>query len=637
MLFTTPEQDLSVNGDFETTDFQMGDTAIILDLFADKIYTHKERAVIREYCCNAHDSHVMAGTEHIPFDVHLPTRLEPFFSVRDYGIGLSDREVRTIFAGIAVSSKRDNNKTIGCFGLGSKSAFSMSDSFTVKSYHNGTVRTYTCYRDDQRRPVVAMLIEDETDEKNGLEVSVSVDGRVYAFEEEAKNVFRFWEGTLPNINNKQIACQQEENDKKYILKGQDFGLTSTYGDMHAIMGNISYKIPRELVKIDCEGYVKFSLGELEFDTARENLSMTDKVRKAITDKFAEVKEKAVKLAIAQIASETTTFKRAVLASRFNKGTLGNILKPDMKNYTLPDTSTDIDCWEAYYGRAARRIQTRAIPLVSDRGNNKVEYYAHKPRMTQRIKDYAKNNNTLVVVLTEQQIAECQIDRDLIRDLDNLPKLQRASSLSKGTSQNTFILVNKQTSYFNEHSWKPVSIDDNSVNEMIYVDLDRWTPNQRKLFICDIINMLDKMDIVVPKIHGLRSSYTKSKGFKSVNWINFYDYAKREMDKIVGNKKVYKYNSQEACKIRSIGSSIESDQMTEWKSLQKSQELSDSDSKQLIEYTEKLGVILNVDNSIQEWMDSFFKDYPMLTLLDEWKISSNSEIVADYLGGKLKTA
>ena len=136
MKLETGNQDVAVHGDFETTDFAIGDIAFIVDMFADKVYSHKERAIIRELSCNAHDSHVMAGTTGVPFEVHLPTTLESWFSIRDYGTGLSDEDVRNIFAGIGISTKRDSNEVIGCFGIGSLSPYALTDSFNVKSYMN---------------------------------------------------------------------------------------------------------------------------------------------------------------------------------------------------------------------------------------------------------------------------------------------------------------------------------------------------------------------------------------------------------------------------------------------------------------------------------------------------------------------
>ena len=68
MKLETQPQDVILGDDFEQRDVAIGDIAFILDMFADKVYSNKERAVIRELACNAHDSHVMAGTEDTPFD-----------------------------------------------------------------------------------------------------------------------------------------------------------------------------------------------------------------------------------------------------------------------------------------------------------------------------------------------------------------------------------------------------------------------------------------------------------------------------------------------------------------------------------------------------------------------------------------
>ena len=61
MKLETPKQDVSIQGDFKTSTYSVGDVSFIVDMFADKVYTYKERAVIRELSCNAYDSHVMAG------------------------------------------------------------------------------------------------------------------------------------------------------------------------------------------------------------------------------------------------------------------------------------------------------------------------------------------------------------------------------------------------------------------------------------------------------------------------------------------------------------------------------------------------------------------------------------------------
>ena len=255
-LDTTP-QDVAVAGNFETSAFGMEASAHAFDIIADKIYTYKERAVIREISCNAHDAHVEAGNPQ-PFDVHLPTQLEPHFCVRDYGVGLSDEDVRFVFCNTFKSTKQNTNEQIGCLGLGSKSPFCLTDSFTVRSWHGGMCRTYSCYRDEQRKPNVALLTEVQSDEPNGLEVSFTIEDKWYEFEQEAVNVFRYWSYT-PNINNQNVVDRVEACRNEYKFTGSDFGLSSSWGSMVAIMGNVAYSIPDELDEFDVDGYLRFDL------------------------------------------------------------------------------------------------------------------------------------------------------------------------------------------------------------------------------------------------------------------------------------------------------------------------------------------------------------------------------------------
>jgi len=634
MKLETAPQDIAVNGNFATSDFAVGDLAFIVDMFADKVYTHKERAVIRELACNAHDSHVMAGTTDIPFDVHLPTSLEPFFSIRDYGTGLDDHEVRNIFAGIGISTKRDSNDVIGCFGIGSLSPYSMTDSFTVKSYKDGICRSYSCYRDETRKPVVALLVEGFTDEPNGLEVSLSVNNKINEFESEAKEVFRFWEGTLPEINNKYVSDHCKNIRNSYIFSGDDFGLTGGYGNMYAVMGNITYRIPYELDSFGCEGYLKFNLGELEFDTARENLSMTDKVRDAIKSKVAQVKASLSQIAIDRINTEPTPFKRAVLANRLNKGNIGRLVKLDMSKYYLPETTDNIEVWKTNY-RSVEKVATKNLPI-----GEKVEYFEFQPRMKQRVRSYAKETNKTIVLLTAEQIRQCLIDREAISDIDNIPKIERAA-YSKGSSASNNIKTFEFSYNSNwrakaKENWNPVKVDVNQ-SELVYVEIDRYYPINGISIISgshsninSTLETLKEHNIPVPIVYGLKSSFISSKGFGVGNWISLDNYVKREVKKIA-IKGVYKYCKMDFEKMEALTENICSSELTEWTEYTK---LVTKDSE-LVDIAKRIGLEIKTDNALQQWMDSFFVKYPILTILEHWEIRKNPEKIAPYIGGVVR--
>jgi len=62
-------------------------------ILSSKIYANKILAPIRELSTNAYDAHVECGKKEIPFEVHVPSSKEKYFSVRDFGKGLFPKEV----------------------------------------------------------------------------------------------------------------------------------------------------------------------------------------------------------------------------------------------------------------------------------------------------------------------------------------------------------------------------------------------------------------------------------------------------------------------------------------------------------------------------------------------------------------
>ena len=640
MKLYTEEQNVAVCGDFETSDFAIGDIAFIVDMFADKVYSHKERAIIRELSCNAHDSHVMAGTTHIPFEVHLPTQLEPYFSIRDYGTGLTDDEVRNIFAGIGISTKRDSNEVIGCFGIGSLSPYSMTDSFTVESYLDGTCRTYTCYRDEDRRPVVSLISECGWGGQNGLKVSLSVQGRVYEFSEEAANVFRFWEGTVPDINDKSVVRTIEETRDDYAFKGEDFGLTASWGSMYALMGNIAYKIPDELEEFGTKGYLKFDLGELSFDTARENLAMDDKTKQAIKDKFQQVKDKLGVEAGRQIAALDSPFKQAVLANRLRQGNLGRHVKADLEQYDLPETSKEFTYFQRSY-RSTDKATSKRVPV----GEN-IEYYRHKDRMQTRIKEYIKDHSRLtMVILTDEQIKECLIDEDVLLDLEDLPKVVRQSYAKAGSTVKTFVFDRNYSGWTDKDFFDETELTIDG-DEIVYIEINRWQPegggrvyyNNRD--VQRALNRLEKCGINAPKVVALKSAFLKTKQFKDGNFIDLADYVEREL--IARSPKTYyDYNVRQFGVFKKMHEHMQHDDISDMMMLveeQSNSEIADWVSALNKDRVEALAE-MEKDTTIQDMMDEFYVKYEMLTFLSDWEMTSTDKEyqtkIANYIGGTIR--
>ena len=128
------------------TSFTIENSPFAFKILSESLYSHKIQSVIRELSTNAADEHVSSGKGDIPFDVHVPTGFEPYFSIRDYGAGLSEADATTLYTTFFKSTKRNDNAVTGCLGLGSKSPFAVTDSFTIESFNGGIRTVYTRFK-----------------------------------------------------------------------------------------------------------------------------------------------------------------------------------------------------------------------------------------------------------------------------------------------------------------------------------------------------------------------------------------------------------------------------------------------------------------------------------------------------------
>ena len=160
--------------DSNRSKFKIQATGKAFSILSNALYQHKVKAVVREIGCNAYDAHIDAGTTATPFLVTLPCKEDPHFTVRDFGIGLAEDKFVEIYTTYFGSSKADSNDHTGGLGLGSKTPFIMSKSFTVHSYYNGTDYMWHSFVNDNGEPDVMMLHSKPTTEPNGLKVIVPI-------------------------------------------------------------------------------------------------------------------------------------------------------------------------------------------------------------------------------------------------------------------------------------------------------------------------------------------------------------------------------------------------------------------------------------------------------------------------------
>lgn len=168
----------SVDGD--EIPFTIGDSAVIISILRDKIYSNPKQTMICEYLSNARDSNVEAGTSPGAIDVQLPTSQDPTFSCRDYGVGLSDDRVREVFTAYGNSTKRKSVSQLGSFGLGGKLAYAYTDSFTITSFYNGMQTIYIADIGTNKEGRLIVASQDKTKEPNGVKISIPIQSQHFS-------------------------------------------------------------------------------------------------------------------------------------------------------------------------------------------------------------------------------------------------------------------------------------------------------------------------------------------------------------------------------------------------------------------------------------------------------------------------
>ena len=328
MILNTAPQDSAVLSNVgEIGEFRIRNSAKAFNILSSGLYANKIRAIIRELSCNAVDSHVAAGCPGTPFDVHLPNQLEPWFAIRDYGVGLDHEQVANIYTTYFESTKTASNEFIGALGLGSKSPFSYTDNFTVTATKNGRRGIYTAFINEQGIPSIALMLEEASSDPAGVEVKFAVNNYndFGKFQQEARNVYKYF-GLRPVITGASgFKFEDQYYDSKDIIPGVH--QTTSGGRSTAVMGNIAYDIAvpesdkslgdlRPL--LNCGLEIHFAIGELDFQASREGLSYIPQTVEAIRQKLTNLNAVLVDKLKQEADAIDNLWQRAVfLAGRKN--------------------------------------------------------------------------------------------------------------------------------------------------------------------------------------------------------------------------------------------------------------------------------------------------------------------------------
>lgn len=275
-------------------EFRIRNSAKAFSILSSSLYENKIKAIIRELSCNAFDSHVQAGKGDCPFHVHLPNSLEPWFSIRDYGVGLSHDGVVNVFTTYFESTKTDSNDVIGGLGLGCKSPFSYSDNFLITAVKDGRKGVYTAFINEHGVPSIATMHEGDTNEPNGVEIKLTVNNTYdfRKFESEARSVYEFFPVQPVVTGVEDFKPRSTEYQLRDIVPGVHEMSRGQYS--RVVMGNIAYplNVPNSEVNLGSLHTLAhaglelhFDIGELDIQASREGLSYIPETIAAIRAKL----------------------------------------------------------------------------------------------------------------------------------------------------------------------------------------------------------------------------------------------------------------------------------------------------------------------------------------------------------------
>ena len=309
------------SGDITPTSFRIKASRKAFEILSAGLYSDKVRAIIRELSTNAFDAHVAAGKSDVPFTVHLPNHMEPWFAVTDYGVGLSDDAVLNVYTTYFESDKCGSNDFTGCLGLGSKSPFSYTDSFTVESRFNGVKRVYSAYLGEDGMPSITKMTENPTDEPNGLTVKFPVKhGDFDAFQTKAEQTLQ-WFRVRPTVTGwSGFEYPQRtflrQTDKYGVYKTREYGRHS-----QVVMGNVAYPIQsgefltgydnetsrlRNLVDWGVELYV--NVGDCDISASREKLGYDKRTVRHLKERLRATLDDLEKEVTKEIANKPTLWE-----------------------------------------------------------------------------------------------------------------------------------------------------------------------------------------------------------------------------------------------------------------------------------------------------------------------------------------
>lgn len=276
------------------------DASKLFSMLSVALYTDKERAVVYELGANCFDAN-----PNEPFLIVAPTTLDQTIKFRDYGPGLSEKDVYRLLTVYGASDKSNSNNKIGGYGIGAKSPAAVTDTWTIVSYHGGKQMEFMVYISENGVPSLTKIRELPTDE-TGLEVVIPVSPyRIDSWKNALNEAFKYYP-IKPIIKN----CPVNYTESKFVSAGsawklQDNVFNSYNSFIKVIVTHRAYKLDASKLETEFKDdpmlccllkfplIVDFAIGELQLSLSREDIQYTKFTINALRAKLETVKNELV--------------------------------------------------------------------------------------------------------------------------------------------------------------------------------------------------------------------------------------------------------------------------------------------------------------------------------------------------------
>jgi hypothetical protein len=326
------------SGKFTSQNFDIGDKRVILEILRGKMYSNPISTICQEIMSNALDAHREIGKDLVPIVVKIPNKLEPDFYIKDFGPSISPERMSDVYIKYGASTKRDDNTQKGGYGLGCKSPFSYTDSFSVicvtQEIMAGVMavnavrmkRQYVAHIDPTGLGEMTCVSEEPTTEETGTTVIITPkEGDYNLFSEQVMRAAVFWPVRPKILGARDWKWPEIEvaykGNRWEIHKGS-VGVSCVTSTPFAILDGIPYPIKGEhLFKTRSAEYsnfksvalrLHFQTGEIPITANREEIDYQERTIQLLEERinaaFVELRTY-----LTQSVSQAPTLTKAIVA------------------------------------------------------------------------------------------------------------------------------------------------------------------------------------------------------------------------------------------------------------------------------------------------------------------------------------